>query len=328
MSRVPKQPTFPAVVRGATLRRLTLHGLAVQLDCQVPALEPTVGRLLGAFATATRMEGSAITEGSIRHYEGSTVARRLPSTAVPLHRLGELTELYAEAERSWLIDERWGMSEVNLLKGQWKSWIVPQPKLDPVRLCELAVLRPMAMLLRNKGLHLLPAAAVARDGVAALILSPIALERELAALLDARYRIIGQRWTAVREEGSGVSLLAMPGIVHQRPATLGGTPEWLDLTATNPLSVQPQAACSAVIVIDAGRRPRATLQSWSAPDASTVLRLAWPIPELHPRRRRAQLAGRLAQLCPCYRVQLSHDPREWVALLESLRPALASRAAA
>jgi hypothetical protein len=322
-----KQPDSNAIAPGTTRRHLRLHGLDVELECQVPALEPTLGRLLGCFATVAGPAG-ALTRGSVHAYEGSSAARRLPVTAIPLHRSGDLTGLYAEAERAWLIDERWGMSEVNLFKGQFKSWIIPQPKLDAVRIAELAVLRPMAMLLKYKGLHLLPAAGVARESFAALVISPFGLERELAGLLAARYRIIGQRWTAVREEGGHCSLLSMPGIVRHRPNSPAAAPEWIDLTATNPLSVQPQAFCDAVLVIDAGRRPRANLQAWSADDAATVLRLAWPVPELHPQRRCGQLATRLSQMCPCYRVQLSHDPAQWVSLLESLRTAAPARAAA
>jgi hypothetical protein len=328
MSRLPAQPRANPALPGVHRRQLKLHGLAVSLESHVPGLEPTLGRLLGSFGTVERNEASAVTRGSIHTFEGSSVARRLPSTAIPMHRAGDLTELYAEAERSWLIDERWGMSEVNLFKSQFKSWIVPQPKVDAVRLAELAVLRPLAMLLKYKGLHLLPAAAVSRENFAALVITPFGLERELAGLLAARYRIIGQRWTAVREEGGRCLLLAMPGMVQQRPASPGAAPEWIDLTATNPLSVQPQASCSAVLAIDSGRRPRASLQAWSADDAAMVLRLAWPIPELHPQRRCGQLATRLAQICPCYRVQLSHEPGEWVSLLESLRSAAPARVAA
>ena len=291
-------------------------------------LDPSIGRLLGCYGVSDLFDESTITRGSILPYVGADVARRLPPDAIPIHGPGDLTEFYVQDERAWIFDERWGMSEVNALKGQWKSWILPQPRLDAVRLTELAVLRPLAMLLKNRGIHLLPAASFARDQFAVLAISPFGLERELSALLASRYRIIGQRWTALREENGRLALLGMPGVVQQRPAGTSRAGEWIDLTASNPLSSQPHAICSAVVIIDAGRRPRASINPWSIEDASTVLKLAWPLPELHPSRRRAQFAPRVAQLCPCYRVQLSHEPREWLSLLESLRSATPMRKAA
>jgi hypothetical protein len=314
--------------RTSVNRRLSLHGLPIEIECASADLDPSIGRLLGCFAVSDFADESAATRGSIVPYVGADVARRLPSDATPLHGPGDLTELYVQGERAWMFDERWGMSEINILKGQWKSWILPQPRLDPIRVTEMAVLRPLAMLLKNRGIHLLPAAAAARDQFAVLAISPFGLERELSALLTSRYRIIGQRWTALSEQNGRLALLGMPGVVQQRSAGTSGAGAWIDLTASNPLSSQPRAICSAVVIIDAGRRPRASISPWSIEDASTVLRLAWPLPELHPSRRRVQFASRVAQLCPCHRVQLSHDPREWLSLLESLRSASPVRKAA
>lgn len=312
----------------AVTRKLLLHGLAIEITCESRSLDPTLGRLMGCYSVTDFEQEPTVTRGSILPYIGDEVARRLPSNVVPLHGPGDLTEIYVQDERAWVFDERWGMSEVNVLKGQWKSWIVPQPRIDAVRVTEMAVLRPLAMLLKNRGIHLIPAAGVARDSFAALIISPFGLERELSALLASRYRMIGQRWTALREDDGRLALLGMPGVVQQRPAGVSGPGEWIDLTASNPLSSQPYATCNAVLIIDAGRRARASLSAWELDDAATVLRLAWPIPELHPTRRRVQFASRIPQLCDCYRVQLSHDLREWTSLLESLRSATPLRKAA
>lgn len=325
MSSIVRKPRSS---EAAIVRKLSLHGLAVEIACDSPSLNPTLGRLLGSYSVSEFADEPTITRGSIVGYVGDEVARRLPSNAAPLHAPGELTEIYVQNERAWIFDERWGMSEINLLKGQWKSWILPRPRIDAVRLTEMTVLRPLAMLIKNRGIHLIPAAAVARDNFAALAISPFGLERELSALLAARYRIIGQRWTALREDDGRLALLGMPGVVQQGPAGTPGPAEWIDLTASNPLSSQPYAICNAVLIIDAGRRARATVNPWSADDAATVLRLAWPLPELHPTRRRVQFASRIPQLCACHRVQLSHEPREWVSLLESLRSAVPLRKAA
>ena len=308
------------------LRKLAIHGSLVEIDCKVPAFEPTLGRLLGSFAANDWPQGSSVTHGSILPYDQAEVVRRLPPTAQPLHRPGDLTEMYALDERAWLIDDRWGLCEINVLRGQWRSWILPQVQIDPVKLADNAVFRPLAQLLKNRGLHLLPAMSVARNHFAVLILSPFGLEQELAAMLAKGYCVVGQRWTCVREEKDKIALLHMPGLVRQKqgsPSAPESANQWVDLTAANPAVCLQHAKCNAVVVVDAGRRSKPTLREWSATDAATVLRLSWPIPELHPQRRQSQsqIATRLAQSCPCFQVQLTRDANDLPALLESIRSA-------
>lgn len=317
----------------AGVRTLAIHGSLVEIDCKVPAFEPTLGRLLGAFTATDWRGGSSVTCGSILPYDQAEVVRRLPSAAQPLHRPGDLTEFYALDERAWMIDERWGLCEINVLRGQWRSWVLPQVQTDPVKLADDAVFRPLAQLLKNRGLYLLPAMSVARGHFAALILCPFDLEQELAAMLAKGYRVVGQRWTCVREEADKIDLLHMPGLVRQKQGN-SSAPEaanqWVDLTAMNPAAGLQQAKCTAVVVVDAGRRSKPTLREWSAVDAATVLRLSWPIPELHPQRRQTQcpMATRLAQLCPCYQLQLTRDAKDLPALIKSIHAASAMPEAA
>ena len=78
--------------------------------------------------------------GTIRPYDRDSVLRHLPSDASPIAVSGELFELYEKGERFWLIDDRWGLAEMNLLKAQWRSWIIDQPALEPQQVLEQAVL--------------------------------------------------------------------------------------------------------------------------------------------------------------------------------------------
>lgn len=303
-------------------RRLALYGPAVELECLVPELEEPVAQMLGSFSVSEWPSGFGVTRGSLRPYDESEVVRRLPSAARPLHRAGELTELYEHEERFWIIDDRWGMAEINVLRGQWRSWVLPNCRLDPVRLMDTAVLWPLAQLLKNKGVHLLPAMAVARGNLAVLLICPFPLEPELTALLGGIYNVIGQRWTAVREEDGRIALLHLPGKVQRsvKPRLRAkGEQGWVDVTVQRPLQVQRHAFCDVVLVADAGRRPRAHLRQMMPVDAANLLRRSWPMSELHPHRRRGQLPLRLAQLCRCYQLQLSRDPRDLFALLESIR---------
>src|SRR6185312_12641009 len=104
----------------------------------------------------------------------------------------------------WTIDDRWGISEINMLRGQWQSWVVDQPRVDPMRLFEGSVLWPLAQLLKTRGLHLIPAVAAARGPLAVLMISPVSLGPELAALIAGGFKLIGQRWTFLREESTHI----------------------------------------------------------------------------------------------------------------------------
>ena len=317
-------------------RRLAVHGPAVEIDCTVAAVSAEIDRVLGPFDVGGWPDGFSAVAGSVRAYDTAQVVRHVSPTARALPRSQDMAELFEEGERFWLVDERWGMVEINFLKGSWRSWVLPRPQFDAVRCAEMAVLWPMAQLLRPRGLYLLPAASAVRNGWAFLLLCPFGLEPDLAALARAGYKIIGQRWTAVREEDGRLALLHLPGRVER-----GATPRlraagefepnadtnlnWRDVTAQFPGSVQNHAFCDAVLVADAGRRAHAALQPLESADALHLLRQSWPIVELHPHRRHSPLPLKLSQQCAAAEVQLSRHAGELLQLLEGFRQSPAPR---
>jgi hypothetical protein len=312
--------------RDASHRKFAVHGLAVDLTNQSPLLEEPLTHALWPFQVDTLPDGIPCTAGSVRPYEAAEVMRHLSPSAVPVATPGQLLELYQEGERFWLVDDRWGLCEINVMKGTWRSWILPRPTLDAVRVAEMAVLWPMAQLLRPKGLFLIPAAAAARGDFGLLILSPLNLEGELRALIRAGYNLIGQRWTAVREDGGRIELLGMPGQVERDasprlPGGAGGPQpqRWVDLTGEFPGTQRQHAFCDAVIVVEPGRRPTAHVNAVAAQRATDTIRRAWPITELHPFRKHGQLSHKLGQSCRSWQAQLSRRPEDLLVLLDSIR---------
>jgi hypothetical protein len=307
-------------------RRYVVHGLGVEIDLDWAALAESADRLLRHFATDYFPPGFNAVFGQIRPYEQSEVLRSLSPTASRLDSASGLLEIYHENERFWLVDERWGLTEINLLKGQWRSWVLPHASMDPVQCVEHAILWPMAQVLRPKGLHLLPAVSIARSGWAALILTPFNIEPELRALIDAGFQVIGQRWTAMREEEGRISLLHLPGLVqpmtsprlkHRHGA--GEIGQWVDLVEEHPDSFRHHAFCDAVLLVEAGRRSESRLVPLSEPRARLCLRRDWPIAELHPSRKPGMLPAHLARQCRCAQMQLSREPGEIVSLIEEFR---------
>jgi len=309
-----------------TVRRYAIHGLAMELRCDLPAVLGEIEAMFKPFEVTAWPEGFIPVTGTVELFDAATVQKHVSPAAKRFSALNHSVELYQDNERFWLIDERWGMTELNLLKQSWRSWLLPMPTADATVCAETAVVWPLAQLLRAKGLHLLPAVSVSREGWGALIFSSFGIEPELSALARNGYQIIGQRWTAVREEDGRLAMLHIPGWVERQTAPrlryLGTEPMLgrLDLTREFAGAFQNYAFCNVALITEPGRRPQAHLRDLSHSAAINVLKKSWPMVDLHPQRRAGQLAPKLALHCRCAELQLSRDPQDLLRLLEGIRP--------
>jgi hypothetical protein len=200
---------------------LSLYGASATLDCHVPRLHGRLDWLLGEFRNPDVSAGGRQAKpnsvaGSIAPFDLELATQRAPSVLRRWeHRGDELVTLFQDGEHFWMLDERWGLCQMDLLRGAWRSWVLPRARVHPMRGAELAALWPLAQLLRGRGVHLVPAASVARGNWGALLLCPYPIERELTLLVRHGYRLIGQRWTAIVERGGRPVLLHMPGWVER-----------------------------------------------------------------------------------------------------------------
>ena len=304
--------------------RYSLYDQPIEIACEAGGLDAEIARVLGPFRVRELTGRKQLpTTGVIRPYDEADVLRHLSPNAKRVVSSEASAEVYEDGERFWLIDDRWGMIEVNLLRSQWRAWMLPEPRVDPVRRAEMAVLWPLAQLLRARGLYLVPAASIVRNGFGLLLLAPYGLGAELGAVVRAGGRGVGQRWTVLRERDGRVEMLHMPGMIERpvsprmRLAIPSVTHNWFDLTREHCGAELSAAPCTGVFVIAHGRRPSAQLRELKA-DALDVLRGGWPIEELHPLRRRGQLSARLATRCACYEVALSRDPHDLLMLMNTL----------
>lgn len=313
--------TSPATANKAVILDIALDGLPCQITCAVAEISAQLGELLAPFAVSAGCTRFAAT-GLIRPYIESEVMRHMSPTAraVPCGDCGP--ELYREDERYWLVDEHWGICEINFLRHQWRSWILPAARTPFMSLADDAVLWPLAQILRCRGLHMLPAVSVARAGWGALVLTAFSIAPELSCLAGAGYRVIGQRWTALRLFDQTVELLALPGWVQRETQPSNSrrptaeTEAYIDLAAGRPDVSAASAACSAIVICEPGRRSERHLVELTPPEAHEALRSAWPIMEIHPVRRPFHLAGDLARGCRCFRAQLSRRPEDLAIMLD------------
>jgi hypothetical protein len=300
-----------------------MHGLAVQLDVVCPALNPEIDRLFKPFSALAPPANSVWTAGIIKPFNLPEVSRQISPAAVPHAGHSAFGQLYSLDERHWLVDERWGMCQINVLKRSWRSWILPRTSLDPVRLAEAAVLWPLSQLLRTRGLHLIPAISIERNGWGALLLSSYDMQPELIRLLRAGYRIVGQRWTAIRSDNGKLTLLNMPGLTpiptgRPEAAPNRRRPLWIDLTASNPWATADRAECCAAFMVEPGRRD--AIHGRELNDSTAAIRSAWPMIELSRHRRPScDPAVQLARRCRCFLIQLSRNQNDFVQLMETVR---------
>lgn len=306
-------------------RRLALHGHGIELSVD----EPTVRRAVDAIFRGLiepSLPGEPAVRGTVVRFEEHDVLRRLSPEAVRVNDPELPFELYREprgGERLWLVDERWGLCEINLLRRTWRSSILENPSIDDMRLFEAAIMWPMAQLLRGTGLHLIPAAAIGRGGRGMLILSPFDVGPEVAALAEAGVGVIGQRWVALREESDGrIALLSVPGRTERTPAprllSAGpmGQATWVDLAFGRACH---HAYCDSVLLVEPMRRSQTHMQSLSAIEARDQLKHVWPIPQLSgglsPTVAMNKLAANLARSCSVERVCLGRSGADFARFL-------------
>jgi hypothetical protein len=264
---------------------MAVHGLGVELECTVGALESSLDVFLDDFCIDDFPKGSTPAHGTIHPYNDSEVSPNLCKSAHKIGQLWDEIDIYEDDGRFWIVDDRWGMSHIDPRQNQWQTWIVPEPAIEAMRLVELSVMWPMAQLLRSQGLHLTPAISAVRDGFAVLVICPFGIEPELSAMIDSGYKIIGQRWTALREEDGRIAMLQMPGRVQRAaiaPRLRDGRDEdkhWIDVTRGYLGSSQNHAFCDAVVIVEPGRRNKAQLREKTPEEAADLLRQKWPTKE-------------------------------------------------
>jgi hypothetical protein len=286
-------------------RRFCIHGLPITIDLSSPFLQPKIDAVLRPFIVEKINSPIPVAHGSIQSFNSTQVLRNVNPQATRVGSIDNRAEIYSLGEQYWLIDERWGICWLNLLKRQWRSWMLPKPTLPTNQCIDAAVLWPMAQLLKIRGLHLIPAISIRRDQWSALILSPYPLDREIIRLASAGFTIVGPRYSALREKQSRVELLDFP---H----------ESANHTATSPSS---PTDCQAVFLIESARRLVTRGKILTNPDAAAArIRHALPFMEVPPTRRRlGDFAAHLARQCRCVSVELSKNEEDFHQLIESSR---------
>ncbi len=323
MTPAPRNLASLAVTRAVSL---DVHGHRVSLMIEPGELRRVADRLLPSLTvdrSAAPLSDAPPLDGVIREFREPDVLRCVSRDAVAVNEQDPayhpLLELFRtpDGSRWWIVDERWGLCEVDLVRRIWRGFVLPEPAIDPVRLFEQCVWWPIAQLLRSSLVHLVPAVSVGRSGNGVLMLAPFELSSELRHMTGRGIAAIGQRWTAIRKSTDGrPELLPLPGLTPEatavRPLQLAGqTGAWTDLAPP----VEQSATCRLILVIDPVRRGETTNTPLSPAEAHRALREAWPISPIGPSATTTTLPAELAKATTVHRVRLGRDPTRLADLL-------------
>ncbi len=322
---------------------LNVHGSAIDLRCALPGLRQVIADAMGEMIVDAWPDGFVPAEGVVDFYNADVVARSMSSSASQCAIYNESAELWRDGERFWLIDETWGVCELNLMRRTFRSWVLDQGQLDPVRCLEQAVLWPMSQVLIAKNVALIPAAAIIHNDRGILLISPFNPEPELSMLHAAGHAVVSQRWVTMREDDSTASRpmlqrVGMPMEVSPLPqprsrvgVSSSSATLWTDLhsaksAVTNHMSTPNQSAvqthvqtrCDAILLVEPGRRTVPSVRQLTGASATAAVKRAWPMPDMLMGPKQSQMAARLAAGSQVFQVELSRDPRALLRLLNQL----------
>jgi hypothetical protein len=301
----------------------SVYGATAAVCNWCPELHESIQIFLRPFVQRRNQPVGRESCGQIRRFDLAEVTRSLADAGESQRRCDPLVSIYSHNEQHWILDDRWGVCEIDLLRHRWRSWVLPQTLLDPMQLAEAAVLQPMAHLLRLSGVELIPAVALERSGWATLIIAPYPIPTQISRAVRAGYRVIGQRWVALVRRTDRVVLRHLPGAM-EAPAgggkSIGRRLQWIDITANNPWATAQTAWCDAVAVISPGRCSRSRARILLPAEVQSHIRHAWPVSTLgfdKPSLRHT--ASILSRRCLCVSMQLSRHEDEFLNLIESMR---------
>ena len=317
---------------GGSVRTSTIvvqvAGSPVRIDCEDESLSrPLQAMLSGSTLSSDAGSGGASSSttgspvlGKLSAFDGSSILRRLPTTASHAGRVGRRTptggiaDVYRDAEQFWIVDDEWGMAEIDLVRARWSAWLLPGA-IERGEWTDAAVYWPLAQLLRSRRVWLFPAAVVSQGGRTTLIVGSYDLGPELSLLHTRGYAVLSRRWTTLVEGPDG-KIVCRPWAGDGR--TRRAAPRRPGSTAPVPAGeFEFDTAIDAVLVIRPGRRVVGDILALSRDAAAMALRQAWSIEELHPRGRAPMLPAVLSRHCRCATGHLSRDPMDLGELLES-----------
>jgi len=223
-----------------------IHGIDVQVNTDIPLLATAIGELLRRFAHPPAMDSQPlrfIYERSRKAPDplsngssdggGPLLFSTSWENAFDLAgRLGVNWDVYGRDGCLLLDYHRRGRLRLDVSEGVLEGSLTEPLDLHPALLPSIFFFFPLAQLLARRGLHLLHAAALERNGCGVLIpgLSGSGKSTSCVALMRGGYRCLSDDKPFLREIQNGLELLAFPEMIDVTDQTIAFFPELRERT--------------------------------------------------------------------------------------------------
>ena len=338
-----------STMSGLLTQHFNIHGIGVRVDTDIPLLAAAIGELLRRFAHPPAVDSQPlrfIYERSRKTPDplsnGSSGGRPLLfstswENAFDLAgRLGINWDVYGRDGRLLLDYHRRGRLRLDVSEGVLDGSLTEPLDLHPALLPSIFFFFPLAQLLARRGLHVIHAAALERNGCGVLIpgLSGSGKSTSCVALMRGGYRCLSDDKPFLRETENGLELLAFPEMIDVTDQTIAFFPELRERTTAIEVGYRKKRFYAEMLypgsTVDAVTPSVILFPQISEESTSRVERLpsARALEALLPHSllcfdrevsvRHFGLLSRLVETTACYRLHFGRDVMDLPSLIDPL----------
>jgi hypothetical protein len=331
------------------IRSFHIHGIDIQVETDIPQLSRGVTELLGKFPQASNINGNSLTvvcgtaEGretgnrkKDRHLQGERLYTSSPIDMLNLEALGIKLDVWCDGPSLLLDFHRHGWLLLDPEQGTLEGCLTEPITLHHQIVGSLFFLMPLSRLLASRGLYLIHAAALERNGRGVLMpgVSRSGKSTSCVALMRAGYRCLSDDKPFLRGNSKGIELLAFPEKLDVTDQTVSFIPELCTASTAltpgyrkkqfHPEAIYPGSTVNAVQP-DLILFPRISGESASRLERlpkATALEMILPHSLLVFDRTTSadhfQLLARLVAGADCYRLHFGHNVLDLPRLIDPL----------
>jgi len=333
-----------------SMQSFDIHGVRVRVETEFTVLAEGVADLLRRFPGASP-EGAEVLQMTYRN--GATSVGRLDTrpglrdervfssswdTTIDLTgRLGIRLDVYRQDGQLLFDYHRHGFLRLDTGTGVLDGHLVEPIDLHPAVLASFFFMLPLSKLLACRGLHMIHAAALERNGKGVMIpgMSGSGKTTCCVSLIRAGYRCLSDDKPFLRDHGGRIALLAFPERIDVTERTisffpeLGAASQGTLRTGYRKRQFHPEAlypgssgdVAQPVVILfpRISGEPRSRVEKLSKRAGfEALLPLSLVALDRETSARRFDLLARLVEGADCYRLSFGRDVLELPRLIDSL----------